>query len=62
MKSPMKNSNFSSDFAGASGSPMDLVADIEQETATACGEPSGMDKALLLMAQGHSSSDIGENK
>jgi hypothetical protein len=30
---------------------MDLVQDIEQQTAQQCGEPTGLDLALLLGAR-----------
>jgi tetratricopeptide (TPR) repeat protein len=62
MKPEMKRPNLSSELGDASGSPLDLVADIEQETAKSCGEPSGMDKALLLITQERSVSEMGAGK
>jgi hypothetical protein len=32
-------------------SAIDVTFDIEQQTATACGAPSGLDQALLLLSQ-----------
>jgi hypothetical protein len=36
---------------------MDLVQEIEQQTAQQCGEPSGLDLALLLGARGRETAD-----
>lgn len=36
---------------------MDLVFSIEQETAHACGEPQGVDRALLLIARSRDTAD-----
>jgi hypothetical protein len=36
---------------------MDLVQEIEQQTAQRCGEPSGLDLALLLGARGRETAD-----
>ena len=41
---------------------MDLIADIEQQTAHVCGAPSGMDEALLLLSQDRMSNPAGGSK
>jgi hypothetical protein len=36
---------------------MDLIFGIEQQTATLCGEPEGVDLALLLISRGREAVD-----
>lgn len=62
MKPKMRRLNVLSAQADTAGAVMDLVADIEQETTKTCGEPTGADKALLLMTQERSAPDMGAEK
>lgn len=62
MKPKMRRVNVLSEQADVSGSLLDLVADIEQETAKSCGEPTGMDKALLFITQERSAAEVGADK
>jgi len=62
MKPKMRRLSLSVGQADDSSAAMDLVGDIEQETAKSCGEPSGMDKALLLITQERTASDMEAEK
>src|SRR5579871_76197 len=62
IKPKMKNPAVAAVEEENGNSVISLVGSIEQETATLCGPPTGMDKVLLLISQEPASSDTGADK